>query len=103
MLAHGEKTLTEGSQKCKLLIMTSRINHAQTVEFFTQNNFFGAKKDNLIFFEQAVLPVISAESGKILLEDRHKLNLGPNGNGALFDSVAHNQTVKDIIAASEYV
>ena len=73
------------------------------MNFFTENNFFGANQDNVIFFEQAVLPVISAESGKILLEDRHKLNLGPNGNGALFDSVAHNQTVKDIIAASEYV
>jgi UDP-N-acetylglucosamine/UDP-N-acetylgalactosamine diphosphorylase len=83
--------------------MTSRINHDQTVEFFTKNNYFGAKKEKIIFFEQAVLPVISATDGKILLEDRHKINLGPNGNGALFDSVANNQIVKDIISQSEFV
>lgn len=57
----------------------------------------------MIFFEQAVLPVISADTGKILLEDRHRLNLGPNGNGALFDSVANNDEVKGIIAESDYV
>ena len=103
MLAHKAKELTDDCQKCKLLIMTSRINHDQTVEFFTKNNYFGAKKENIIFFEQAVLPVISSSDGKILLEDRHRLNLGPNGNGALFDSVANNETVKDIIQQSEFV
>jgi len=50
--------------------MTSRINHDQTVEFFTKNNYFGAKKEKIIFFEQAVLPVISATDGKILLKER---------------------------------
>ena len=73
------------------------------MEFFIRHNYFGAKKENIIFFEQAVLPVISAETGKILLEDRHRLNLGPNGNGALFDSVASNPEVKDIISRSDYV
>lgn len=47
--------------------------------------------------------MIAADTGKILLEDRHRLNLGPNGNGAVFDSVANNQEVKDIIAKSDYV
>jgi UDP-N-acetylglucosamine pyrophosphorylase len=51
MLAHKAKELTDDCQKCKLLIMTSRINHDQTVEFFTKNNYFGAKKENIIFFE----------------------------------------------------
>ena len=83
--------------------MTSRINHEQTVDFFTKNNYFGAKKDNVIFFEQAILPVISASDGKILLEDKHKINLGPNGNGALFDSLANNPSVKDIISQTDYV
>ncbi len=47
--------------------------------------------------------MISSDGGKILLEDRHRLNLGPNGNGALFDSVANNPEVKDIISKTDYV
>jgi UDP-N-acetylglucosamine/UDP-N-acetylgalactosamine diphosphorylase len=61
MLAHGTRLPTAEAQQCKLLIMTSRINHDQTKEFFVRNNYFGAKKSNIIFFEQAVLPVISAD------------------------------------------
>ena len=61
MLAHGTKFPTVEAQQCKLLIITSRINHDQTKEFFLMNNYFGAKKSSIIFFEQAVLPVISAD------------------------------------------
>lgn len=83
--------------------MTSRINHDQTQEFFIRNNYFGAKRENIVFFEQAVLPTISAENGKIIMEDRHKIAMGPNGNGALFEAVNANQTVKTILQASDYV
>jgi UDP-N-acetylglucosamine/UDP-N-acetylgalactosamine diphosphorylase len=103
MLAHGVNVPTEESQQCKLLIMTSRINHDQTQEFFVRNNYFGAKRENIIFFEQAVLPTIFAENGKIIMEDRHKIAMGPNGNGALFEAVNANETVKTILQASEYV
>jgi UDP-N-acetylglucosamine/UDP-N-acetylgalactosamine diphosphorylase len=90
MLAHETQTPTEESQQCKLLIMTSRINHEQTQEFFIRNNYFGAKRENIIFFEQAVLPAINAADGKIIMEDRHKIAMGPNGNGALFEALNVN-------------
>jgi UDP-N-acetylglucosamine/UDP-N-acetylgalactosamine diphosphorylase len=44
------KPLNE-TQKCKLLIMTSNINHKDTVEFFETNNYFGAHPDSIVFFE----------------------------------------------------
>lgn len=75
-----------------MLIMTSQINHNDTIEFFESNNYFGANRESFIFFEQAVLPAVD-ENGKILIEAPNKIVLSPNGNGALFDSVAKHSLV----------
>lgn len=83
--------------------MTSGINHKQTIEFYESNNFFGAKKDNIIFFEQSLLPAISGKEGKILMEEPHRLVMAPNGNGALFDAVNRNYEVKSILEEVDYV
>lgn len=72
-----------------MLVMTSSINHAETVKFFDDNNYFGAFKDSFIFFEQAMLPAVN-DQGKILLESKSQLVLSPNGNGALFDAISKN-------------
>jgi len=37
-----------------------------------------------------VLPAINAADGKIIMEDRHKIAMGPNGNGALFEALNVN-------------
>jgi UDP-N-acetylglucosamine pyrophosphorylase len=50
-----------------------------------------------------VLPAISAENGRILMEDRHKIVMAPNGNGAVFAAVDENPKVKKIISEVDYV
>ena len=83
------------------MIMTSRINDAQTREFYKKNGYFGASKESVIFFEQAVLPAVM--DGRILMESNHRIVMAPNGNGALFDAIHRNKEVKDIISRCEYV
>lgn len=50
MLAHGTDELTKSCQTCKLMIMTSAINHNETVEFFKKNKNFGAEDSTIVFF-----------------------------------------------------
>ena len=85
------------------MIMTSRINDFETREFFLKNRYFGAKSENIIFFEQAVLPAISAENGSILMEAPDRIVMAPNGNGAVFDAVNNNIAVQSIIKNVDYV
>lgn len=72
-----------------MLIMTSKINHYDTIAFFEKNHYFGASKDSFLFFSQSVLPAVD-DSGKIILEAKDKMVMAPNGNGAVFDSVNKN-------------
>jgi len=44
-----------------------------------------------------MLPAIDDKTGKILMKDKNKLQLSPNGNGALFEAINTNERVKEHI------
>jgi UDP-N-acetylglucosamine/UDP-N-acetylgalactosamine diphosphorylase len=102
MLAHGHEKLTPASQKCKMLIMTSALNHNETVKFFKDNKYFGGQSTSFIFFQQAVIPAVDTE-GKIIMKTKSELCLSPNGNGGFFEAVNSNKLVKSVIEKTEYV
>lgn len=54
-------------------VMTSGPTRAPTEKFFKDNNYFGLSPENVIIFEQGVLPCISNE-GKILMESKGKVS-----------------------------
>ncbi len=61
-------------------IMTSDMNHNETVTFFEIHNYFGLNKADVMFFRQGTMPAIGKD-GKILLEKKNALALSPNGHG----------------------
>ncbi|WMM23931.1 UDPGP type 1 family protein [Tissierella sp. MB52-C2] len=75
------------SRKCgtyiNWYIMTSHVNHDETVQFFDDNNYFNYPKENITFFKQGMLPAIDS-NGKIFLQERGKVSMSPNGNGGCF-------------------
>lgn len=70
-----------------LYVMTSQKNNADTVNFFTEHNFFGYHPDYIRFFVQEMVPSVDY-SGKILMEGKAQLSMSPNGNGGWFLSLA---------------
>jgi UDP-N-acetylglucosamine/UDP-N-acetylgalactosamine diphosphorylase len=65
---HGKDSVT-----VPWYVMTSGPTRGPTAKFFEENDFFGLKKENVVIFEQGVLPCISNE-GKILLESKSKVH-----------------------------
>ena len=66
-----------------LYVMTSPATHAETVEFFEQNDRFGLPVEDLIVFCQGTMPAVDMASGKVLLADKDQLALSPDGHGGM--------------------
>ena len=69
-----------------LYIMTSEINNDITVNFFKEHNYFGYDPDFVHFFMQEMAPAVSYE-GKVLLEEKGRIAISPNGNGGWYRSL----------------
>ena len=68
MWAHGSEEVSAHQQRCMLMIMTSGVNHEETVDFFKKNNYFGAAKESILFFPQATLPAVDHNNGNFIMK-----------------------------------
>lgn len=69
-----------------LFIMTSEKNYDETVEFFRQKKYFGYDKEHITFFRQEMLPSVDFK-GNLMLEEKGKIAMSPNGNGGWYSSM----------------
>ena len=78
-------------------IMTSPLNHEQTIEFFTKHNHFGLDPKNIMFFQQGVMPSFDKETGDLLLSDPAHLATNPDGHGGAYKAMQVSGALDDML------
>lgn len=73
-----------------LYIMTSLLNHSETVAFFKEHEYFGYDGQYVHFFMQNSSPCLT-ENREIFLESEGKLAVSPNGNGGFYSSLMNSE------------
>lgn len=77
-------------------IMTSPLNHETTVAFFESNAYFGLSSDQVMFFNQGVMPSLDAENGQILMRDPMHFATNPDGHGGCFKALSASGALDDM-------
>lgn len=80
------KTVKDTGRWIDLYIMISEKNEQTTKEFFEYHNYFQYKKEHIIFFKQQMVPKVFF-NGKIVLEEKGKIAMAPDGNGGWLDAL----------------
>ena len=80
---------------CPWYIMTSPLNHAETIEIFRSNDYYGLDEENVFIFQQGTLPNFSI-GGKILLADKDRLSCSPDGHGGSLKALYRSGAIEDM-------
>ncbi len=76
-------------------VMTSRANHDDTVAAFHEAGFFGLDPDLVTFLTQGMLPAVDRD-GRLLLAERGRLALSPDGHGGCFTALERSGALDDM-------
>ncbi len=76
-------------------IMTSDVNDAPTRAFFQTHNYFGYMPDDVIFFQQGMMPAFD-QGGQMLLGERDSLALSPDGHGGSLRALQKSGALADM-------
>ncbi|CAG9327525.1 unnamed protein product [Blepharisma stoltei] len=82
----ASESLSSPAPPIPWLIMTNQESLLLIQSYFRSNAYFGLDQSQLFFFPQEMLPAIDFD-GKILLSQKNKLSLSPNGNGGVYESL----------------
>lgn len=73
-------------------ILTSTINHSETIAFFEKCNYFGLDREKVHFLIQGLLPAVD-EEGKILLAEKGSIALSPDGHGGSLRALVRSGSI----------
>lgn len=95
---HARKILAlerKYGSKIPFYIMTSLSNDGATKKFFEQNSFFGLDPSRVVFFVQGMWPALD-EEGRLILETKGSLFMGPDGHGGILAAMKKNGVLDDM-------
>jgi len=80
---------------CPWYIMTSPLNHAQTLEILESNAFYGMPRQDVVVFQQGTMPNFGFD-GRILMADKGQIATSPDGHGGSLRALHRSGALADM-------
>jgi len=80
---------------CPWYVMTSPLNHDDTIGIFRKNGYYGLDSDNIFLFQQGNLPNFGFD-GRILLAEKGIIAASPDGHGGSLKALYESGAVEDM-------
>jgi UDP-N-acetylglucosamine/UDP-N-acetylgalactosamine diphosphorylase len=91
LLAHSR----DAGKPLPWYIMTSDINDGPTRAFFAKHEYFGYPHNDVMFFQQGMMPAFDLD-GRMLLAEKDSLALSPDGHGGSLRALAKSGALADM-------
>ncbi len=94
-----EKLIAVGRRngvRIPLYLMTSTATHDGTIEYLNEHGRFGLPADDLHVFCQGQMPAVEVDTGRVLLDSKHRLALSPDGHGGMLAALAKSGGLADM-------
>lgn len=79
-------------------IMTNRVSHEPTIEYFRENRWFGLPEEDFFFFPQGDLPALNPQDGSVFYDANGNICVGPDGHGGLITALQNSGAADDMRA-----
>ncbi|WP_312684053.1 UTP--glucose-1-phosphate uridylyltransferase [Mammaliicoccus sciuri] len=76
-------------------IMTSDVNHKDTLSFFLENKYFNYDENYIHFFKQDHIVSLTTD-GQLILDTNRRVMRTPNGNGGVFKSLEKTKLLAEL-------
>lgn len=76
-------------------IMTSTLNHDETMSYFNDNNYFDLGEENVMFFKQRMVPSID-NNYRLILAAKDKIAVNPDGHGGCLWAICNSGACTDM-------
>lgn len=78
-----------------LYLMTSDATDEETRDYFAANEYLGLNREDVVIFKQGTMPAVDASTGKLLLAERDRLALSPDGHGGTVTALERHGCLRD--------
>lgn len=79
-----------------LYLMTSPATHTETVDYLHQQQRFGLPAEDLHVFCQGTMPAVDDRTGRLLLAEKGRLFLSPDGHGGMLTALNKAGTLEEM-------
>lgn len=80
---------------CPWYVMTSPLNHADTIRIFQSNHYYGLDRANVCLFQQGTLPNFGFD-GRILMAEKGSIARSPDGHGGCITALKKSGALADM-------